>query len=523
MESNNNAGNTKRLAVNTIFLYIRSFITMLIALYTSRVVLASLGVDDYGLYNVVGGVVSLITIVVSGLSSSTQRFLSYELGRGDRTSLNNVFNVCVNTHIAIAGFFLLLALTIGLWFVNNCLEIPLGRESAAIWVFLFSSISIVINVIIAPFQGLLISHEKLNIYAYLGILDAVLKLGIAYIISKTKTDRLILYGFLLLLISLFNFIFYFVYCRIRYQESHYRWVWDKPMFKRILSFASWTVVGQGAMVGANQGTNILINIFHSVRANAAMGVATQVNGALSTLTSNFFVAYQPQIVKSYAQHDYQYMTKLIHGASKLSFFLLFIVSLPIILNLDQLLSLWLTNVPDDTNIFCFFFILSSIINALGNPAWTGVNATGNNKKMNLYSTILYALDLLIIFVLFKLGFPAYAGPATKVVIDCGLTCLRFVCLKNEYGVFSLRGYFLRVILPLSASVLVVITSTIALIKMGIVNNRVILSIIVVIIALLSSYYIGLSGQEKRLAQSYLRRVINYHHNREGEDNNVKSL
>lgn len=502
----NNRAN--KLAKNTIALYVQMFVSMLIALYTSRILLQTLGVEDYGLYNVVGGVVAMITVITGGMATSTQRFLSFELGKDDKSNLGNVFSICVSTHVIIAIIFLLVAETLGLWFLNNYIQIPEGREQAANYVYQFSVLSVCFNMCAVPYSASVLSHEKMNIYALIGILDAVLKLVIALLIAESPIDKLIFYGALMVFVVVTNFIIYLSYCVYHFSETHYHFYWDKHLFLRIFSFASWTIVGQGAMVGANQGTNVLVNMFHSVRANAAMGVASQVNAALTGLTSNFYIAYQPQITKAYSAKDYDYMYKLLMGASKLSFFLVFIVSMPILYNLDDILKIWLGIVPEGTSVFCFLFIISSMINALGNPFLTAVYATGNIKNLQLISTLLYLLDLIIIYVLFKIGFPAFWGPATKVFIDVLLTSTRIIYANKQLEFFSLRVYLIRVVAPILVCITLVLLPII--VSVLIVNNiwlKLFATFILLIYSTVIAYSIGLNKSEKNMAMNMVKGIV----------------
>ena len=344
--------------------------------------------------------------------------------------------------------------------------------------------------------------------AILFILDAVLKLVIALLIAESPIDKLIFYGALMFFVVVTNFIIYLSYCVYHFSETHYHFYWDKHLFLRIFSFASWTIVGQGAMVGANQGTNVLVNMFHSVRANAAMGVASQVNAALTGLTSNFYIAYQPQITKAYSAKDYDYMYKLLMGASKLSFFLVFIVSMPILYNLDDILKIWLGIVPEGTSVFCFLFIISSMINALGNPFLTAVYATGNIKNLQLISTLLYLLDLIIIYVLFKIGFPAFWGPATKVLIDVLLTSTRIIYANKQLEFFSLRVYLIRVVAPILVCVTLVLLPII--VSVLIVNNiwlKLFATFILLIYSTVIAYSIGLNKSEKNMAMNMVKGIV----------------
>ena len=297
---------TKKIAKNAVFLYIRMIIVTFITLFTSRVVLRELGFEDYGLYNIVGGVVTLFAFLRSSMDSSTQRFLSYEMGKGNYENLRNTFNTCLTAHVLIAVVLLLLAETIGLWFLNTQIVIPEGREVAANWLYQFSVLSLFVGVISVPYSADIVSNEQMGYFAFLGVLNAVLKLVIAYMIVTSPIDRLVFYGFLMMIINVIDFALNWIYCHIKFHETHLKLYWDKKSFRKVFNFSGWTIWGQLAIVGSNQGSNILVNMFFSVTANAAMGIGSQVNHAITGLASNFQTAFKPQITKSYAEKDFQY-------------------------------------------------------------------------------------------------------------------------------------------------------------------------------------------------------------------------
>ena len=508
MESTSHV-NSKRIAKNTIVLYVRTIVTMLIALYTSRVILKNLGVEDYGLYNVIGGFVSLLSVVVSGLTTSIQRFLSYEIGSGNRDNLRNVFSVSFYTVLGLVFIVIILAETLGLWFVNNKLNIPDGRSVAANFIYQFSIISFSISLMRIPYLAILVSHERMTVFAFIGIFDAVLKLIIASALAFTNSDRLILYGGLMILVSVITFSTYKFICAKDYPESRLKVIMDKSLLKRIFSFSSWTLLGQGAMVCANQGNNMLINIFHSVSANAASGIGNQVNAALTSLTHNFFSAYQPQITKSYAAKEYKSTLQLVYSSTKLSFFLTFLVAVPILFNLDDVLKIWLGTVPEFTNIFCLIFITSSIVNSFGNPCWTAIFASGNIKMLQILSAILYFFDIILVYLFFSKGLPPYYAPLAKLLIDCFITLLRIFIAKKFVVQFSVRCYIKKVLVPivLTASIIIsigyflfVIVDTTAL--------KIVFTLILVITSLVVSYFIGLSGDEKETVDNFVKRILN---------------
>lgn len=480
--------------------------SMLIALYTSRVVLQALGVDDYGLYNIVGGVVSMITIITGGMTTATQRFLSYELGKGDSDRLTHVFSTCVLAHLVIAGVFIIISETVGLWFLIKYIQVPDGRYSASLFVYQFSVFSVCMNILFTPYSACILSHEKVSIYAIIGVFDSILKLLIAIGVATSKGDRLIIYALLMMLISIVDFIAYKTYCRFHYEETKIKLKYHPQYFKKIFSFASYTILGQGGMVAANQGNNILVNMFYSVKANAAMAIATQVNGALSGLTSNFYLAYQPQITKAYSSNDLITTSRLILGTSKLSFYLVFLVSIPILCNIDYILKVWLGTVPEYTSIFCLFFIVSSMVNSFGNPYMTGVYATGDIKKLQIISVALYLSDLVFVYILFFSGFPAYYAPATKLFIDCCLTLTRILVAKDKIPSLSMSVLFLEAILPVSLVVIISVVITYVVVKVF-PDQALLDTTIVTILALGVVFLIGLNRTERYMVKDMSKQII----------------
>ena len=387
-----NSEKSKRIAKNTVVLYIRMIVVMLVALYTSRVILKALGVEDYGLYNVVGGVVSLFSFLRSSMEKATQRFLNVEMARGEVGDLTKVFCVSVTIHIVIVALVLLLTETIGLWFLNNYIQIPVGREMAANWVYQATVFSLCFTILSVPYSADIIAHEKMSFYAIVSVLDAFLKLAIAFLVMHDDGDRLILYGFLMMGVSIVNWFLYAIYCRRKYVETRFRFLFDKSLFKEMFSFTGWTLLGQAAIIGTNQGNSILVNVFHSVTANAAMSIGSQVNGAVVSLSANFQTAFNPQITQSYAEGDRGYLKFLIVTTSKLSFFLLFIVSMPIVFNINTLLDIWLDVVPDGAAIFCIYTLAGGIVNSLSTPLGFCVNATGRLETADLSVELLITED-----------------------------------------------------------------------------------------------------------------------------------
>ena len=496
--SNNKSSNTKRIAKNTVVLYIRMIVVMLITLYTSRVVLKALGFEDYGLYNVVGGVVALMAFLKSSMSESTQRFLSYEMGKENVDGLKNVFSICLTSHFIIAIILLVIAETIGLWFLNAKINIPEGREIAANWIYQFSVASLCIGVVSVPFSADIISHEQMGFYAFLSVLDAVLKLIFAFAITFASFDKLILYGFLMMLVPIINLILNWGYCYKRHPETHYRFFWDKGMFKKIFSFSGWTIWGQLAIVGSNQGASILVNIFYSVTANAAMGVGQQVNHAITGLISNFQTAFKPQITKSYAAGDYKYMNTLTNFAAKISYYLFFIVSLPLLLNIDFVLDLWLDKVPQFANAFCAIFVVASACNAISAPLYMNIFSTGRIKGYQIAMSLAYIIELVLLYVLFKIGVSVVMGLALKAVLNFVVIFIRMAYAHKEVESFSGLNYMKNVFVPLMLST--ILTLGIAFLLFRFVHETWMIigaTALVVVVSLLFAYFLGLNNEERQ--------------------------
>lgn len=494
----NQTEKTKRIAKNAVLLYIRMVVTLIITLFTSRIVLKSLGFDDFGLYNVIGGVVTLFAFLRSSMSSSTQRFLAYEMGSSTADNLRHVFCVCLTTHILLALVLFALAETIGLWFLNTHINIPVGREEAANWIYQFAVLSLCMNMVSLPYDADIVSNERMGYFAFLSILDAVLKLAIAYIVLYTKGDNLILYGALMMGISALNLFLNWIYCRMKFAETRFSFFWNKAMFLRIFSFSGWTIYGQLAVVGSNQGTNILVNIFHSVAANAAMGVGHQVNSALTGLVSNFQTAFKPQITKSYASGDYEYLTSLTNYASKISFFLLFLVSLPIILNIEWVLQLWLERVPAHAGELCIVFIIASLCNAVSAPLWMNIFATGRVRNYQLGLSAAYVAELIAVYVLFRMGYPLVVGVSMKAVLNFVVVFVRLYYTHTTQPQFSLVGYSRQVLLPVFCAAILTIAVSLPVTNMT--NNdliRLSLTPIIVIVSIALAYFVGLNKREKK--------------------------
>ena len=386
--SNQKSDNNKRISKNTLLLYFRMFFIMAVSLFTSRVVLKTLGVEDFGIYNVVGGIVAMMGILNGAMSVSTQRYLTFELGKGDMVRLKQVFSTCFLIYLILSGIFLVLAETIGLWFLNSKLVIPEDRIVAANWVYQFSIISCVNTLMANPYNAVLIAREKMNIYAYISILEVVLKLAIVYLLLVIPLDRLIIYGGLYLLMSIVITMIYRIYCIKNYQESRFQFYWDKPLFMQLMSYSGWNLFGSLSSLVKGQGLNILLNMFFNPAVNASRGIAYQINNAITQFFTNFYTAVRPQITKYYAQGDLDNMFKLVFRSSKFSFYLIFLLSLPIIIEAPYIIQLWLGQLPDYVVPFTRMVVLISAIDSMASPLMTTCHATG---RIKLYQSVVGTL------------------------------------------------------------------------------------------------------------------------------------
>ena len=364
--------NNKRIAKNTILLYFRMLIMMGVGLYTSRIVLGALGVSDYGINNVVGGVITMASFLNAGLSQATQRFISYELGTGDMKKLGEVFSNSLIIHGIIALIVLLISETVGLWFINNCLNIPEERMNAANWVFQFSILSYVVGILSVPYNSVIIAHEHMNVFAYISILEAMFKLLVAFCLLFIDMDKLILFSCLTLCVSIIIRLCYGLYCKRHFAECNTSISSNKSLMRQIGSFAGWSMLGNLGLIGRDQGANVILNLFLGTSLNAARGIALQVSTLVNQFSLNFTMAMNPQITKQYASGNLEKCSSLVYEGSKFSFFLLSAISIPVIINADYLLQLWLGSVPPFTSLFLILSLVVSLMYCLTQPVTVAI-------------------------------------------------------------------------------------------------------------------------------------------------------
>lgn len=487
--SQDTSSNNKRIAKNTLVLYVRMLFLMVVSLYTSRVVLNALGVEDYGIYSVVGGFVATFSVLTGSLSASISRFLTFELGKGESKKLNTIFSTSVIIQIGLSVIILVVAETIGLWFLNNKMVISEGRLIAANWCFQLSVVTFIINLISIPYNAAIIAHEKMSAFAYISIFEGISKLVIAWLIVLSPVDRLIYYAFLMALVALFVRIIYTWYCKRHFAECNFRFVYENTLLKQMLGFAGWNFIGGSAGVLRTQGLSVLINLFFGAVVNAARGISVQVNVAVASFASNFMTAINPQITKSYATGDTDYLNKLLFKGARLSFYLLLFLSLPILIETETILSLWLKIVPEHTIGFVRLTLLFSMCEAFSGPLITAMLATGDIKR---YQIIVGGTNLLNIplsyFLLKWIGFDDFPEITMVVAIFLSIVCLiqRLIMLREMINL-NAKSFVIDVILKVFVVSLLSVALPVVLHQMMLIS--VAASIFNIVICLLYSFFI----------------------------------
>lgn len=424
------SANNKRIAKNTLLLYFRMIVLMLVTLYTSRVVLDALGESDYGIYNVVGGVVAMFSVLSNSLSGAISRFITYELGTGNKEKLSRIFSTSVNIQILMALAIFGLCELIGVWFLNTKMNIPDERMEVANIVLQCSIVTFMVNLVSVPYNATIIAHERMGVFAYISILEAGLKLLVAYLIYISSSDKLMVYALLILGIAILLRLIYGIYCRGHFVEARYRILLDRPLLKEMTSFAGWNLFGSTAYMLNTQGVNMLINIFFGVGTNAARAIAVQVDSAVTQFVNNFMTAINPQITKSYAAGDRKYLFKLVCRGTKYSFFIMYLFIVPLVLEADTILGIWLKEVPTDTAVFMRMVLFSTLTTLLGNPMYTAIMATGKIRNYQIAVVSVGCLVFPLTWIAYTLGCPAYATYVIYVIIYFSLNFIRLSFLKK---------------------------------------------------------------------------------------------
>lgn len=507
--SNQTSDNNKRIAKNTLLLYVRMLFTMAVSLFTSRVILNALGVEDYGINNVVGGIVTMFSVLSGSLSSSISRFITFELGKGNIERLKTIFSTGVNIQLGMSVLIIIIAEAVGIWFLNTKMNIPTDRMIAANWVFQCAILTFVLNLLSVPYNAAIIAHEKMSAFAYISVVEVSLKLIIVYMLMISPFDRLETYAVLLLLVGAVIRFIYGYYCKRHFEECTYHFVFDKPVLKEMTGFAGWNFLGNGAYMLNTQGVNILMNLYFGVAVNAARGIATQVDAALKQFVNNFTTAVNPQITKSYAQGDLDYMHKLVCRSAKFSAFLMMFFAVPIILETNTILTIWLKTVPDYAVIFLQWIIISSFMDTvLANSLVTSMFATGKIKRYQIIVTTVGCLVFPLSWIAFKLGFEPQVGYILYFIIYTILLFVRLYLLKDMVKLPVMM--YIREVLYKLAPIIVVGFSIpgILILTMDAGWLRLILvCLLSVLVTAASEYFIGLSNKEKNFVAEKIKLVI----------------
>ena len=489
--------NNKRIAKNTLFLYIRMLLMMVVSLYTSRVVLEVLGVTDFGIYNVVGGIVSMLGFLNSSMSNAVQRFLSYEIGKGDDGKVAHVFNIAMLAHFIIALVVFVILELAGVWYLNNQMVLPPERLVAANWVLQCTIVTTMFSIIQVPYNGIIIAKEDMGIYAYVSIFEAVLKLLIVYLLLIGSFDRLKLYAILTMAATVVVLMINRIYCIRKYREAHYQFVRDKVLLKEMTSFASWNMIGEIAWVMTGQGVNMILNLFFGPTINAARGLAEQVNAAVIRFINNFQVALNPQIIKSYSAGELDEMKRLLYMGTKISYFVLFLLALPVIFEMDFILSLWLNDVPEHTTLFCKLILISSLTACVSNLLAQVAKAYGKIRKYQIIVSLFLLLNFPFSYFILVLGASAEMTVVVNIVTQGILLFVRLLLIRPMIAL-SIKQFVLNVMIPIIGvtGVAVVIPLAWKYYSNLSVTNSLITIILVLISTIISIAYVGMNKYER---------------------------
>ena len=503
--------NRKQIAKNTFLLYIRMLFMMIVSLYTSRVILNVLGVEDFGIYNVVGGVVAMFSVISGALSGSISRFITYELGKGDSNKLTTIFSVSVTIQLLLSLIIIILIESIGVWFLNTKMTIPANRIIAANWVLQFSIITFVINLISVPYNATIIAHEKMSAFAYISILEAVGKLSIALLIKWSPMDKLIYYAILMCIVAIMIRFTYGHYCKKHFDECTYHFLWDKDMFKKMLNFAGWNFIGASASILRDQGGNIIINLFSGPSVNAARAVAFQVNNAIVGFVQNFMTAMNPQITKSYASGNKEFMRTLIIQGARFSFYMLLLLSIPVFINTQYILEIWLKIVPDHSVNFVQLILLFALSESISNPLITGMLATGKIRNYQIVVGGIQMLNLPISYICLCL----WSIPESVIIVSILISQICFfarICfLRKTIGLslgVVLKNVYINIFVTFTCAYLLSVAFKMVLFKVPMHEDILFfLSILSsLIICVLVVLFIGLKKNERlKLADMFSKR------------------
>ncbi|MDM1547821.1 hypothetical protein HX096_08095 [Empedobacter falsenii] len=498
---------TKTAITNMLFLFLRMIVTMGISLYSSRIILEALGVVDYGIYNVIGGMVALISFLHYSLNGATIRFMNDAMASGEFDRLKLVFNTTFVIHIIIALIIVLLCETVGLWFFYNKLNIPPERISAASFLYQFSIASMVLNVIQIPYDSAIIAHQKMKIIAYVSILESILKLLVAFLVLNAAFDHLIFYGFLLLIVSLIIRLIYQIYCRIFFKECRLNFILDNKLFKEISVFFGWDVLGNISALSRNQGISILQNVFFGPLINAAMGVANIISNSISAVVANVSFALKPQIFQTYSKKDFNRSLFLVATGTRISFFLLILGAIPFLLNTHFFLSFWLKEVPQYSVEFTQLLLISILIGTLFDYLTILINATGKIKLLSILGTIVYSSSVIISYILLKIGYNLFTTSIIHVIVTI-IMGLGVLFIANKLTPQFSISYFTINVLLKNIIVFFIAGTICFFVRKFLLDINIFVSIGVELIIIISIiFFIGLNKTEKNELKIMIQKFI----------------
>ena len=501
--------NNKRIAKNTLLLYVRMLFMMFIGLYTSRVILDKLGEVDFGIYNVVGGFVTMFTIISGAMTTATQRFLSFEIGKGEKGNVKSIFSTMIYIHLFLALVILIVGEVVGVWFLNTHMNFPTDRYGAANWVFQLSLLVFMLNVINVPYNGALIAYEKMSAFAYFSIFDAIFKLAICYVITLTPFDKLIVYAMLIAFIQITLLAMYFFYCKVKFKECRFTGKFNREYGKSVGSFVGWNLIGSLAGVAREQGVNVVLNMFFGPAVNAARGVAYQVLSKLNGFVTNFQMAMNPQIIKNYASGEKENMYKLVFRGAKLSYLLLLTLSLPVIIESPLILSIWLKDVPDYTVIFLRIAIFTAMLNTLSNPLIVSMHASGKVRDYQIVVGGLSLVTLPLVYIALLMGAEPYMAMliAFFVELACHFARLYMLVRSIDFPMWRfVKGVTLRVF------VITVVAMVLPILAYKNIDITILRFISVCLLSLVSTigfgYYLGFNNEDRQMIKVKVTSIIN---------------
>lgn len=505
--------NNQKIFKNTMMLYIRQIIIMVVGLYTSRLVLNALGTDDYGIYQVVGGFVAMFNIISGAFTAAITRFMSHEYASQNSDDISNCYSTSLIIQIFLGTIISVLISTVGVWYVRNVMVLPEGRTNDAMIVLLFSAVTFFISLISTPFNALIVANERMQAFAYIGLAEAVVKMLIAFIIFRIANIRLIVYGMLMMFSSLMVLLLYILYCKRHFKECKFALKIDRNLLRNMFGFIGWAFLGNGSVVIKNQGVNMVLNYFGGTTVNAARGVANSVNNAVVSFANNFTQAVQPQITKLCSTNQKKKMIELVSMSTKCSYFLMLIFCVPIIKNLRNILQLWLGYVPDFSVSFLTFTLLESLVSSLGNPMLYGILATGKIRTYEILLSIIYILSLPMSYLVLKQGAPMIGAYVVTLVLTIAVHFLLVIQSKLTYG-YSMKEYLLKVMLKVTA---VTVPACFVAYFLNIPIQKGLISLVLetalsMFVTTVCIWVFGLSKNERKMLTGFIKEKLLHHAN-----------